>query len=402
MKKETFNRWDLWCAFIFLITATLFTTSCIDEFDDFWGHKPGTGNIFPGYTEGEAYYYKGVINTVNNDSIEVIIPDGWNGSFLVYAHGYVDPILPIALPNDLVEGIPLKTLLTSPPLNFAYASTSFRENGFAVKEAMIDLMILGKMLKGSFKPDKIYLGGVSEGGLVAIKTLEKKQHIFDAGLVTCAPIGHFQQQLQYFGDFHLIFKGLYAAELSGTGIDIGSPEYVSPALMQAWTYGNLKTVLAGILASSPDNLKRLLQAAQVPVDVESLPTEALIGIAMEILRFNIMATNDIIDRVYGVPYDNTTTEYPDYLPDIERIEGDKQALCAIKYLYETKGTPMVPVVLMHTLGDHVTPAWHIEIYSQKVGFYGMSDNVEYILVERYGHCNFTKEEILNGISMMLN
>jgi pimeloyl-ACP methyl ester carboxylesterase len=401
MKKETFNRWELWCTFIFLITTTLFTTSCIDEYDDFWGPKSKTGNVFPGYTEGEAYYYKGVVNVVNNDSIEIIIPEGWNGSFLVYAHGYVDPVLPIALPNDLVEGIPLKTLLTSPPLNFAYASTSFRENGFTVKEAISDITFLGTIVKASFKPDNIYLGGVSEGGLVALKTLEKKQNVFDAGLVTCAPIGHFQQQLQYFGDFHLIFKKLYEVELSGMGIDIGSPKYVSPVLMQAWTEGNLKIVLAGILGSSRDKLETLLQAAHVPVNVESLPTEALTGIAMEILRFNIMATNDMIDRVYGVPYDNMTTEYPG-IPDIERIEGDKLALLKIKLQYETKGTPHVPVVLMHTTGDHVTPAWHIEKYLEKVYLNGMADNVEYILVKNYGHCNFTKEEILSGISMMVN
>ncbi|HKK66824.1 MAG TPA: hypothetical protein VJ946_01385, partial [Bacteroidales bacterium] len=244
------------------------------------------------------------------------------------------------------------------------------------------------------------------GGLVATQALEKNQHVFDAGLVSCGPIGNFQGQLQYFGDFHVLFKHFYVAELAsippmlGGPIDIGSPAYVPPQLTEAWEYGNLKMLLAGILASNPEKMKMLLQLTNVPVDVTVLTNEQLTGVAMEILRFNIMATNDMIDRVHGIPYDNTETVYPG-LSGVERIEGDKQAIHRVKLLYETKGTPGVPVVFMHTLGDHVVPAWHMVAYMEKVYSNELTDNVEYFPIASYGHCYYTLDQVMNAVYTMI-
>lgn len=406
MKKSKIFNCKEKCMVVIFIVAALFITNCSESPMDeevIQNTKLKSARIFPNFVDGEFYHFKGM---VNDDSIEVIIPEYWNGSFLVYAHGYVDPILPISLPNDSIAGILLKNLITSPDLGFAYASTSYSENGFAVKEAVMDIMFLGKMIKAHFKPDKIFLGGVSEGGLVATKALEKNQHVFDAGLVSCGPVGNFQGQLQYFGDFHVLFKHLYAIELAsippmlGGPIDIGSPAHVPPQLMQAWEYGNLKTLIGGILASNPDKLKFLLQIANVPVNANDLTDEQLIGVAMEILRFNIMATNDMIDRVHGIPYDNTEIVYPG-LSGVERIEGDKQAIHRVKLLYETKGTPGVPVVFMHTLGDHVVPAWHMVAYMEKVYSNELTDNVEYFPIASYGHCYYTLDQVMNAVYTMI-
>jgi len=401
MKKETFLIKISISAIIILGLSALLITSC---YEDITLEEPEQENqlkslgMFPDFEEGVAYHYK---DMVNNDSIEIIIPELWNGAFLVYAHGYVDPNLPIALPNDSIGNIPIKQLLTRPEyqLGFGYASTSYSENGFAVKEGVMDVMFLGKMLKAHFKPNKIFLGGVSEGGLVALKTLEKKQHIFDAGLVSCAPIGNFSKQLQYLGDFHVLFKHFFAPELAFASINIGSPGYVSPELMHAWTYGDLKLILGGIMNSNIDKLKNVLDIANVPYP-PSITNEMLIGLTLEVLRFNIMATNDMIKRVHGVPYNNIGREYIGD-PDVIRIKGDKQAAHRVKLLYETSGKPIVPVVLMHTQGDHVVPVWHINSYMQKVNLLGMNDYVDYIPIINYGHCNYTFDEVLLGITAMI-
>lgn len=404
-KSKIFNCKEKNIIVIFTVVA-LFMTNCsespMDE-DVIQSTELKNARIFPNFIAGEAYHFTGMIN---DDSIEVIIPEYWNGSFFVYAHGYVDPILPIYLPNDNIAGTPLKNIITSPDLGFAYASTSYSENGFVVKEAVMDIMFLGKMIKAHFKPEKIFLGGVSEGGLVAIQVLEKNQHIFDAGLVSCGPIGNFQRQLQYFGDFHVLFKHLFSLELTsippelGGPIEIGSPAYVPPQLMQDWEYGNLKPLLGGVLGSNPEKLKFLLQVANVPVNVNDLTDEKLTGIAMEILRFNIMATNDIIDRVHGIPYDNTETVYPG-LSEVERIEGDKQAIHQVKLLYETKGAPSIPIVFMHTLGDHVVPAWHMDAYMEKIYTNKRTDYLEYFPISSYGHCFYTLDQVMKAVYTMI-
>src|SRR5258706_15129538 len=76
--------------------------------------------------------------------IQVCIPPvGWNGQLVIYSHGFVAPQLPLALPTAELAGIggnsTLATLLQS---GFAFATTSFRKNGYAVEQAAQDINAL--------------------------------------------------------------------------------------------------------------------------------------------------------------------------------------------------------------------------------------------------------------------
>lgn len=366
-------------------------------------------HMLPEFHVGDVFIYKGM---VNNDSIEILIPAEWNGYFIVYAHGYVDPILPIGLPNDVIGGVSLKELIIG--RGFGYAATSYSENGFAVKEGVIDVKFLGNMLKAHFKPEKIFLGGVSEGGLVALKALERNQNVFSAGLVSCGPVGDFFGQLQYFGDFHVLFKYFYAEELSlipailGGSLDIGSPEFVPPGLMQAWSNGDLIAPLGWVISQNPMKLPVLLNVANVPTD--GVPVALLPMLVKDILRFNIMATNDMIDRVHGVPFDNTSRIYSGLMPfdyvhlnnNVMRIKADKQALHRVEKFFETDGSPSVPIVLMHTTGDHITPIWHMDAYRNKVDVSRIGIDIIFLPpIEIYGHCNYTIDQVVSGIETMV-
>jgi len=398
---------------IVLIGFTLFLlTNCSDE-GSFQNVETGPQlkafNMLHQYQVGPVTHYEG---QVNNDLIEILVPANWNGQFIVYAHGYVDPNKPLALPDDEIDGTPLKQLIISQ--GFAYASSSYSQNGFAVKEAVIDIIFLGNMIKAHFKPDKIILGGVSEGGLVALKTLERNQNTFDGGLIACGPIGDFDRQLQYFGNFHVLFNYLYAPELAFASIDLGSPAYVPPTTMEAWSAGLLDLPLTGVVTHDVSKLPVLFELAQIPPFPPG-PTPTLVDsllVIKDILRFNIMATNDLIQRVNGIPFDNTEVIYSGtILPGafytmlnaaVTRIDGDKQAVKKVESLYETSGLPSVPVVLMHTLGDHVTPVWHLDTYlTQKVDPARIGSDIKFYVAPVKGHCNFTPTEILMGIQEIL-
>ncbi len=368
---------------------------------------------FPKY-EGNAIDYSAM---VNDDYIEIVIPEDWNGIFIVYAHGYVNPTAELALPTDEIEGIPIKNLITNTYFingYFAYASTSYSENGFAVKEAVNDIKFLGNLIKAHYKPTKLFLGGVSEGGLVAMKMLEREdQDIYDAGLVVCGPIGNFQKQLQYFGDFHVLFNFLFADEIQ-EALDsyeenevyeldnIGSPKGVPVELMQLWD--DHPDLFSNIITSQ--NIIKLILLTNymdidIPVAIPAIPDQQTFiiinSLVKDILRFNIMATNDMIERVHGVPYDNTETTYINYFPFL-KIEADKQALHRVELLYETSGSPNVPVVIRHTTGDHITPIFHYYEYLAKTD---RPDLIYPIEKEAFGHCNFTIEEITEAIGTMV-
>jgi hypothetical protein len=155
-------------------------------------------------------------------------PNLWNNTesmgmpriMVFYAHGMVDPypyeeIKPLA---DVIEGIPVKNIIKG--MGMGYATTSYRDNGLVVLDAIQDIQQLTIVVKKFFQdhpeylpPDLLILGGPSEGGLVTVKTLEKYPQLFDGGISICGPIGSFADQLQYNGDFHVLFNYFFKPEL---------------------------------------------------------------------------------------------------------------------------------------------------------------------------------------------
>ena len=59
----------------------------------------------------------------------LVRPTIWNGALVVYAHGFVSPDQPVAIPPDAELAIALLT-----QQGFAVAASSFSENGWAVKD----------------------------------------------------------------------------------------------------------------------------------------------------------------------------------------------------------------------------------------------------------------------------
>jgi hypothetical protein len=57
---------------------------------------------------------------------------------------------------------------------------------------------------------------------------------------------------------------------------------------------------------------------------------------------------------------------------------------------------------MHTTRDQQVPYWHETLYNLKTIAEGsfLTRHVN-IPVDRYGHCNFTREEALGGFALML-
>jgi hypothetical protein len=89
--------------------------------------------------------------------IQVCIPPvGWNGQLVIYAHGFVAPQLPLALPTDELAVIggnaTLAALLQS---GFAFATTSFRKNGYAIEQGAEDIDQLVRYFKKTFIAPRI-------------------------------------------------------------------------------------------------------------------------------------------------------------------------------------------------------------------------------------------------------
>ena len=75
----------------------------------------------------------------------VCFPADWNGDLIIYAHGYVEPQAPLAVPDNSIGGTPVEHLVNA--IGYAYATTSYRANGLVAEDAVTDLIALESMVK---------------------------------------------------------------------------------------------------------------------------------------------------------------------------------------------------------------------------------------------------------------
>ena len=91
----------------------------------------------------------------------------WNGGIVVFAHGYVQPGLPIGVPQDQLTIGGLSLPATFNQLGYGFAASSFSTNGLAIVQGVSDTEeLVENILRPQLKPSFVYLIGASEGGLV--------------------------------------------------------------------------------------------------------------------------------------------------------------------------------------------------------------------------------------------
>jgi len=324
----------------------------------------------------------------------------WNGDLVVYAHGYVAFNEPIAIPEDqlsIPDGPSLPEMVNG--LGFAFAATSYSVNGLAVQEGLADLVDLVEIFSETHgQPGHVYLAGPSEGGLITALGVEQHFNVFDGGLSTCGPVGDFCRQINYWGDVRVLFDYFFP------GVIPGSPVAIPQEVIDNWD-----TVYKGrveeALRADPYATAQLLIVARVPVD----PTDpdSAIDALVQLLWYNVFATNDGVAKLGGQPYDNSRRLYRGSDNDLRlnrsvpRFQADPAAIAEIETHYQTSGDLSVPLVTLHTLGDPIVPYWHELLYNRKIvanGDVALHTNIPSL---RYGHCNFTAAEVLLAFAVLV-
>jgi pimeloyl-ACP methyl ester carboxylesterase len=336
---------------------------------------------------------------VTEEKYLICIPPTWNGILLIFAHGYVAFNQPVDLPWDqliLPDGTSIPGVITE--LGFGFAATSYSTNGLAIKEGVAEVVALAEYFDGvqAPAPVKTLLAGPSEGGLITALAVEQHPEIFDGGFSTCGPIGDFHQQVNYWGDFRVVFDYFYP------GLLRGSPVEIPTKVIQNWETKYAPRILDKI-DHKPEKLAQLLDVTGAPFDPEVPDT--ISQTVERLLWYNVFATNDGVEKLDGQPFGNAERMYAGSLRDdklnrkVARFEPDSAALDKIEAYYQTTGRIQVPLVTMHTTGDEVVPFWHNLQYNAKITANADAPYL-FIPVERYGHCNFRIEEVLAGFGWL--
>lgn len=350
------------------------------------------------------------ITQPNGSIYRFCLPPGWNGDgLLVYAHGYVWFNKPLAIPNShLCVGKPgqevcIDDLANS--LGYAFAVTSYPTNGLAVLPAVDDVVKLVSVFTATYStPNTVLIAGVSEGGLVATLALERHPEVFGGGLATCGPIGSWKDQINYLVDFRVLLDYFFPGLIPTNQITV--PGW----LVDEWSSSNYFTSVVEPVIFDPDNTSLLTQlldtsrTAYIPGNTGSIRTAIY-----DMMAYNIMTTNESIDKLEGNPFDNTNRVYSGSNNDtalnagVRRFQADKEALISMQE-YETSGVLIRPLVTLHTSRDQIVPHWHELLYLDKV----LANNSSVmhvdqpVPVDNYGHCNFDVKEVLPAFFTLLS
>lgn len=330
-------------------------------------------------------------------SLICIPASGWNGDLVVFGHGYVAFNQPLDFYNlTLEDGIYLPNLIQM--LGYAFATTSYRQNGLAILEGVEDV----KELVAAFPnvagqpPRRIYMTGASEGGIVTALLVERSPELFSGGLSLCGPVGDFRKQIDYWGDFRVLFDYFFPGALPPTAVDIPSEVIVN------WE-GTYKPAIDALVTANPDAAQQLIRTSGAAIDPAAPTTvnETTLGL----LWYNVFATNDGKSKLWGNPFDNTRRIYRGSENDVAlnlgvaRYSADPSALAAM-VPYNASGRVRIPLVTMHTTGDEIIPFWHQVLYRKKLLANGNFGVIQ-IPIPRYGHCNFTTEEVLVAFALLV-
>lgn len=189
----------------------------------------------------------------------------------------------------------------------------------------------------------------------------------------------------------MLFDYFFPGVIPGSPIDV-------PAAETANWYTVYVPRVAAALAGRPDKARELMRVSKAAFDPANPSTIG--NTALDVLWYNVFATNDAIHSLGGNPYQNRLRMYLGSSNDlrlnllVQRFSASPVARAAVRH-YETSGQLSIPLVTLHTTGDDVIPFGHEWLYLFKVD---VSNRGRFIPLPafRYGHCNFMTSEVLTA------
>lgn len=344
-------------------------------------------------------------NSETNGSVYLVCPSANpNADLVIFAHGFVDPSKPVGIPYDqlvLPDGTSIPGLVLQ--LGMSFAAPSYPTNGLAIVEGVADVKNIATYFKNHYgQPNRVFLTGVSEGGLVTAKAIESAPDVFRGGVAACGPVGDFNYQISYFMDVRVVFDYFFKNVLPGSPISIPDDlrQNFNSCTTVTCTQPYADKIRAALLAD-PAKAAQLTKVTRVPTGPD--PQQSVI----DVLWYNAVETNDAFQKLGGSPYDNRFRWYSGSSNDlllnlsVQRFKPDSAAVQAVSAGYQTTGKVTVPLVTLHTTGDNVVPFPHEILYTTKVALSGSLNNFVPIPISRYGHCQFTPVEAVIGLWIML-
>lgn len=320
-------------------------------------------------------------------------PADWNGQLIVYAHGFVQPFLPVALPTEdqLLE---MRQQLLAQGFGIAYSSYSV--NGWAAKDGAQRTHQLSGLFRSAFgPPSRTYLVGSSLGGLIVEYLAERFPRQYDGALSLSGAVAGGIYDISYVADFRVLFDWFFPGVLPGSLYSMPAGYHLAPGSPA------YEAVVAAVTAH-PDRAAALASIEQIDLEVDS-PQELLESFLV-VLGYQINNADAFSRLLHGHGfYDNRETRYTSPLLDaateaalnagVARYAPDPAAVNYLKHWWQPAGRIGIPFLTLHTTRDPLVPFRVETVFRDLVEDAGRGDLLLQRSIDRFGHSNLTSEEI---------
>lgn len=328
---------------------------------------------------------------IDGAGYRIEIPENWNGSLVLWAHGYRGTGLELSVDNH-----PLRTFLVAN--GYAWAASSYRKNGYDALGAAKDTHVLRSHFIERFgRPTRMYITGASLGGHVTALIAERWPAAYSGAMSLCGWLGDAEQF-----DFYLDFNAA-AQTLSGVG---ESYPYESDYLTSTVpaTKAALGAAFPFVLNAPGQQLKGLTQLRSGGVRPvfdqgwlywNSVAGDFLLGLGV----------NSLVEvENAGVTYQFDTnpalsTAETLFNAAVQRVTANAKLRANVT---PTTGNLGIPMLTLHTIGDLFAPLLSEQVYAQRAALHGKSNLLVQRATRDFGHCTFTPTEITTGFTDLVN
>jgi len=378
---------------------------------------------------GSAAAQQHITGTLSDGATYVIdVPASWNGTLLLYSHGYVAPGSSNPA-QDVGDPLTGAYLLAA---GYALAGSSYASTGWAVQQAVPDqISTLAVFQSDVGTPTTTIAWGHSLGGMITAALVQEYPTEFNAALPMCGVVaggvGTWNQALDAEFAFNTLVAGgaLQVVHISNPTVNLTAAEvYLSAA--QSSPQGQARIALTAALADTPGWYD---PTSPEPAETDYATREANQFSWMQNVDFPFVfdfraelegraggnpsfnnGVNYMSQLKKSVNYDEVQALYAaaglDLAADLatlkkaSRITADPGALTYLTENVIYNGQLPFPVLTMHTTGDGLVSVQDEQAYASVASKAKDKPELKQIFVHRAGHCEFSPAETITALETL--